>query len=1439
MKKSRVSKFASKKCCYAILSVLGISFLGATPLITSCSQGSNNTTQTNPNNNNNNNNQASNAPLPQHEPQNDSLTTTQPIIRPEALPSTNFTNYLFSQTTQLTDVAQVAYTTSIIKENLNQNFAQEMGAHLTNVTLEPDGNYSPVRYFVKLHFDKKPKAIEGFKADNGSTTTLISTTYYPSQVLSTNVSNHQFEGYTQQDLFYFNEVGTHDREISKDYYDTDLMVKYKKDGFLYPGYNCDYSLSAKDGNDKIPDGFLTLKDGQIIDAMDLVLKETPQLNDKGEAVYPGGYADGKFIKNEIKNNTFKKHPAAENFYSQDVLPTTKAVDMQFTMSTAPYGPQTLGLYAPAGEVITLQFSKEQLDKFKASDAAIEIKINDNFWDLKNRKNGSGNYETGRVSNRYPRIQSSFILDNKTWDEMTAENNYTFAFGTPFGGNISINFIKPVLSNVNALSFGDPIQFRINNAVKSLSYFDGLTTLEDWNKQIKEVMDGTISSPSIAILSSLYSANIPFTDPLHHISCSLTADQFVYPKECAKEWNDFLYLSNNFGARYQGINRLQVLDMQFCNSIWDGASAIGGGMIFYCPIEWGVGSFLKGAGSVNFDNWGTIHEINHNFEVNNAWFKLQTHPETNIVNLFDLSVISNEGRYRSEININNNSFEPDWFKHPEFWPWSKLASPFNVVRLMRQNYLDKKVVTEWAWYAAILYTIGSYNFDNFTHYAMENYPNNTPGWTPLKFIGFLSDYFKTNMWNLCRIAPRWADTNQSPWPAENDLTQNDKAIIEGLKKYPAIDFIANQYAVGQYLYNYQTQKFDYTSDITTPFEIPAIEPYNFNFENYIICNNPDFQWDTLEFTPTSKCGGTLALDPHNSKRLIYTPNPQAVNQIDEFSIKIKPTKESLQKLPANYVPGYSWKIKVRQVINRPVVQSYVPVKWQDFPTYDGFFDVLFDSMGLNGKKPIDEAKTIKVEPYSLNPMYDMNGDKPLLALTMGNTCFCKYEFNYVVPEDGQYYMWTKFEDAERVLVDGEQVYEYKSKDAWNDKKVRGYQACDQAFNWKKGEVHKIQMGIVNRTPTNWEYEKSYVDILFSNQPRTDTNESFSAVPGGKIYPITEQVLVPWVNKDNTSLELMESYLHAKEYQYKKREIDYRKYESTARKMTSNYGNLADLNTYDFVDTDNPEDKNKYARLKTDPKNYFEDWKTTGAVPDSGDEYQLIKPTAIFNTPQTMDALAFYTCGEWTKGPYIPNWYRAKVYQEDGTITDTGYVHNTNQEIDVFYIPLNKICEKVVKVELELYKTFKKGTGNILTLGQIRFCNGFNFYNAIGINDPAIKMSGELYYEPNNPLENYSNINGVYLKSNAENDVIEFTLADTQAFKILGRKDVNDGNFDVYINGNLINNYSCQSNTKEINVPIFSYINKNNDKVLKIKIVNKSQKPIYFNSLLTYGKETKLY
>ncbi len=1505
------------------------------------------------------------------------LSTPQSVIFPTDFVKTNLTQYISQQILTIKNQFGIDYTALVIKNYINEH--QLIDTPIVDIKLLVIDGYTPVRFQVQMIANQDfPHVPDGFnKSHNGSQFILTSTTYYPSKLVSQNVNDSQYEGFHQQAYFYKKDILPHPRKLNDQVYETELNTQYQKYGFKYPGYNCNYELKAPD-NTIVPDGYLHLPDGQIIDMEKLVLQEKPSIrNDKGE-LYPS-YADGYFIRQQIATNSLKKHPAAENFYSQNVLPETLAIDTEFMMSTAPSGIRALGLYAPAGELIKIQISPETYQIASQCDMQVAIEINENYWN--NRKSRP---DSGRVSNRYPKVASTFVISISDW--VLNGDHYEYVFGTPFGGNISIRFPRPYITSNDTFTFGDIVTFQINNAVKSLAYFDGFTTEADWNQQIEDVINQKITSPNIAILSTLYKANIPFSDPLNHICGNIDIKDFVYPRNSCKKWNDFLLLSNNFKGNYQGYSRVQALDMKFCDDIWGGAGAWGGSMVFYCPIKWGANTFLKGGEPVNFNNWGVIHEINHNFELNNAFFKLHTHPETNIVNLFNLSILSNSGRFRSEVNINDGFYLPEYFTNPYKGSWEKLSSMFNVTRIIRQLKQDfitnpSTAINEWVFYAALIYTLGSRNFSEFANYNVNVFPNeNNPQWSPVKFIAFMSHYFNTNLWYLCKDSPPWAsaDSNappKDPWPQVKDLTPEEKQLLGELdKRYPAIDFIANQYATGQYLYNMNTEKFDYTSDITTAYQIPAFDPYTFDFENYIVCANPNFEWDKIYFNPTTKLGGSLKLDENNHKRLIYTPNPQQVGAIDEFNIVIAPTKASQEKLPTNYVPGYAWKIKVRQNVNKPVITSYLPV---EYPSKQPDDKIVMKQI-LHSILPSDNSSdaavdNLPLQPWSSNPVMEPFNEQTLMALSMGKISLCKYEFNYVVPQTSNYYISSKWDDGIKIMIDDKPFFERVANGQTT------YYTIPEALSWKQGDIHKISIALTNITPRNKPPEKGIFDLKLTNQP--DLKAATTT------FDLTHQILSPTIDTTKTSPELIKNYLNGEQYQYQDREIDYTAYEGTSHKFSNNYGDLIPTDQYGYMsskinDADtffksrkdftirkpvlpykdnktivstnialtfhepqnvgsfiiNQPSKNKdffpniinatltlkdgqvkvfnnlqltnngyvldriyqdvtkveffighydtqskglsigaidvyqntafehlipndiidytwtenyplgskiNSLLKTD-KERWETWGPKLPLYQGPKDYTYVisKICTQFTSPQTLTAI------EMTKGDYwqayFPEYWNVKLTMADNTVVDLGWQKNHSLSLSSVIIDFDgQTFHNVTNVDIDVMHSRTihgkdDPNRNGISIGKLKFSKTpLNITNAVGINDPAIKLNGQIVYEQNDPTINYTNINSHYLKSSGVGDIIEFSLTNTDYFKIFGRKNVGDGMFDVYINDQLVKKESCNSTELAMNVPIFVYRNESHAPLLKVKIVNQSTQPIYLSSLLLYGKDSNIY
>ncbi|MDE5599656.1 MAG: hypothetical protein K2I49_01855, partial [Ureaplasma sp.] len=312
------------------------------------------------------------------------------------------------------------------------------------------------------------------------------------------------------------------------------------------------------------------------------------------------------------------------------------------------------------------------------------------------------------------------------------------------------------------------------------------------------------------------------------------------------------------------------------------------------------------------------------------------------------------------------------------------------KLHRQGFnLDN----EYPIYSILLFFMGSKNYGEYVRQDVREHPSGASDWTGISEIGRISDTFKLNMWPAFKDYSQywydWATTYEA-------ASQSDKEIIDRIQsQYKAVDFVANQYACGPYLYNSETNEYVYTNDTLPAFEIPPNNPYTLDFESMVTSTNRNFNFTSIKFEPTTSLGGELKLDPTNSKRLIYTPPKNKLTQIDEFDVSIIPG--DWQDKPSNYVDEYKFKIKLRQEVNSAVVET---------------FDLLGNNS--NPQQYFDKLNT-------LTPKYSVASKIPTLYFEDSEKRGVKIKYKFVAPKDGTYVFKNKFDDYIKIFANNELVF----------------------------------------------------------------------------------------------------------------------------------------------------------------------------------------------------------------------------------------------------------------------------------------------------------------------------------------------------------------------------------------------------------------------------------
>ena len=1224
-----------------------------------------------------------------------------------------------------------------------------------------------------------------------------------------------------------------DRNVNTQYYDTELVQQYGS-SFKYPAYNYDY--------EKNENSILKLPNGTKIDMSDAVMDERATLLEDGKKYK---YSDPTFIHKEIEKNRLKKHPAADGIHEQKLSEKEKAVEKFFSLPSYVKGMTSLGLYAPAGEVCELKFTDETYELMKKYNIHdFKIVINQSYWDNYRKP------DKGQISKRYPYLCTEFTV---SLYDLTYDHKYKF--GTPFGGTISVFINSPIQSPTfsNIYKSYSNYNFTISGATQMLSYYHGLTSESDWNEQINKVKNGLLTSPEMAIDFPFGSTNIPFTGyssgTNKQIQIAYTnIDEIIYPKIQVDKWNSFLILSEYFASR-DIKNDVRKLNFRFNDDVWGGGAAWGGGNVLSCPVSWAKSAFLTQAKWSISNNWGTLHEINHNFQQNGSFFIGNSHGEANQVTMANFSIISDTGRWR---NLANPSGEYS------LSVWQRMANMFSLIQWIKNNNYNEggqketnsgkpfqsKGEYEYQIYGLILFMIGSYNYVEYARndIATDNGKDANGNEAEGGFYEILelSDYFKLDFWPaLQKYYPIWFDdgqhgSNNDPvwddyhkWPKDYDsATPEQKKEIDRLNSsYKSFDFIGNIYASGIYMYDNDTGNYVYTNDTTTEYSIPVGKPYTFDFEKGInwLENDPNYQfsWSQLKFESKTKLGGTLELDPTNNKKLIYTPPANSIGEIDEFDMAIVPDEDFLGR-PSNYVPLYKWKIKVKQVPNAALASSYI------FPdnSYLGLYnlDKRVDYMR-------DERNAINTEVNDLSQgiIYENKVDVDVPGGT-------RIKLNFIAPKTGTY----KFKVMYNFSIKIFKGFDSNAKEIYSNYwySPSEYKTIEHEFKLNKGDILPLDIYVLSGSSC------IYGDYIYKNQrPYLNIKAIFDGQEN--VVDFASNIIDPnAVGLINDPSE----FITNKKYQYSSnRTIDLN------RLQTSLFGinvsrdvKTIDTSNYTFepisaISETGPITpfKNIDGYLKKYDKSYLEIWAPrSNSDPDTNLELTF---NANFNQPTRIGSVNFYN--------RIDNWTEARptkitIKDQDDNILYSGKFGSqfADRSSSSTIINFDKIYEvEKLKFIISNDTVISNGTKRTaLIIDAITFNDQVALHTnkVFSIQDPQILPYGNWKFISNESGENISYVNGRSIKSTTEDDFIVFDIF-AQGFDIVGQKAPNNSNFDIYINDEFVANVKTNNIDKIENTILYSYTSNNqNGEQMRVKIINKSNNPLYLDYIQTYGKKVYL-
>ncbi|TPE57143.1 hypothetical protein FJO69_02310 [[Mycoplasma] falconis] len=1112
------------------------------------------------------------------------------------------------------------------------------------------------------------------------------------------------------------------RTPNKEVYETDLLKEYGDKGFRYPGWDYNYEANNQEKS------FLTYEENgksvKVNVSEKLMAERVPGTDKK--------FNDTQWIKSEIEKGTLKKHPFADCWFKRNVTDKTLSVTKEFKLSTFMTGMNATGLFIPAGEVAEIEFDEETYEMLKSiyggknADIAIKFIVNENYWD---------NYpfnDSGRISNRYPYMRTEF----RYWFKDIDANTRRIKLGSPFGGSISA-YITAKLTDKT----GSPLdlKFKIYNAVENLHYVYGQTTKEEWEEQLKRIRQGKINAPVASIQTNYSSILVPA--PLPKVG-NIALKNLVFPEENIKKWEDF-YETSYLWNDYSG----PKLSLKYNDDIWGWAAAWGGGFNLYAPVSWGA-RYFSGPDKFGFDNWGNYHEVNQNFENYQDPFNIRDHGWTNIPSLINTSFINDKNAYRTVVNLDNEGSAG----------WASLSS-INAIAKNRNDW--------YGLYGAMIYQLGPINFMKWTKASAKADKHNKG----LETTKFLSDYFGLNMHYAMKSFNKVGDkfNKYIADEANNDL-------IKQMNEYPAIDFVGNIYAAGQYRYIPSTNSWEYPSDTMSEFLIPAGKEYVFDFNIAIRSKNPNFKFDQVIIAPSTKWGGTIKQDLNDKNKFIYKANPDFYDKIDEFDVTIIPSK--FEGRPDKYVPAYKYKVKVRSIYNALVGYSY-----DSIPEGENVSSVTKVLEAVEKHNLHDKAIRFVADSGAVGGY--INWEKRKLV---------EMRAKFVAPETSDYKFNAQWDDYVYVFVNGEKIVEKNSY---------GPSFQDLAtYHFEKGKVYDIRFGAYNGGGEGG-----------INMRLIQVKDDGSFV---KFVDMAANSLLDDIDTDNMTDEEIQdlltnqSYKHQPRFKEKTSDFDIQTQRLNIEKKINEEFNFKELIG----------NANLAKIMDGNVNRHFEIWNT-----------RAIKAQVEYKNPINLNYFDVRRRDHWSQKEFAPDFWTITLYFADGsqeTVVD-GIVPTNDYKTLTYRIKLAKNYYNVKK--MAIYGERKQmGPSDQNGVVLAEFIPGFEFKqpDVLNINNPNIDFYGDWTFH-NNKEDGYGSlVNEISVESKSKGSYLEFDLP-TKDLSIIANIFNQNSKVDFYVDNKLIyQDYEFKGVSGSFNSNVLQYIDSSlNNGSHHFKIVNKGDEPLIIN------------
>lgn len=292
-----------------------------------------------------------------------------------------------------------------------------------------------------------------------------------------------------------------------------------------------------------------------------VLKEVDQI--KRESIYNENLEMYDDIENAINENRLKKHVSADGQFWGNVSDSAKGIVKKTYVNASVKRRHSLGVYAPAGEVLTIEIGETLVNKGLV--VTIGYEVDANMIPLEKFLDGN--------EDRMPLISKTFALTSTTTK-----------VGTPLGGAVYVSVPDSLNDNFEIIVSGG-----VDNPVFQL----GVNTEEDYLEMLE--------TPGL-----IMEFKLPHARLIMPKSYALKGE--IIP--ALKLWHKMSSLSSY--AMNRTANTLPISQYYDSYIPVGAACAYVWGWFSILPLSWGTNA-LDYKLMMESGSWGNFHELNHHYQ----------------------------------------------------------------------------------------------------------------------------------------------------------------------------------------------------------------------------------------------------------------------------------------------------------------------------------------------------------------------------------------------------------------------------------------------------------------------------------------------------------------------------------------------------------------------------------------------------------------------------------------------------------------------------------------------------------------------------------------------------------------------------------------------------------------------------------------------------------